>query len=918
MSAQEPKKVRATDSGPAWHARPVADVARELGTHAETGLPDRSLPTQSLAPAPEFVASQGAWRIFWKQLHGGVILVLLAATAVSLVLGHTGDALAIAASIVFSVGFGTITDWRAERALEALRTLSAPTARVIRGGLENEISATEIRRGDIVVLSPGQIVAADGRLAATHDLQIDESALTGESVPVAKAPEPVRASAPLPDRTSMAYAGTTVVGGWARMIVTGVRGETELFRIGRLVAEQKREPTPLERQAEQLGRRLAVCVVALSALVTLLGLLRDRPFWLMLETGVILAIAAIPEGLPAVTTIALAAGVRRMARARCLVRRLASVETLGCTSVICTDKTGTLTENAMRVTRVLLPGRALDVTGSGYSPSGEFLEAGRRVDPGADPRLRRLLEVGAICNDARLESHDGWHIHGSSTEGALLALALKGCVDPAVLSSGLERLREIAFSSDRKRMTVVARDAGGRLWSYVKGSPEVLLGLAVRVMEPHGEESIGPELRARLSKQARELGEGGHRVLAFALRLLEPSDPPDAAERNLTWVGLVGLIDPPREGVREAIEALRGAGIRTVMVTGDQKGTAMAVARELAIAGPGDLCVDSEELSRYVDERRWADLRGTAVFARVSPEDKLSIVRALKEAGQVVAMTGDGINDAPALKAADIGIAIGRRAADVAREASDLIVTDGDYRTLLDAVAEGRQIYANIRRSVHFLLLCSFATIGLLFASVVTNLPLPLSPLQLLWLNLVVHIFPAIALVLIPGEPDVLTRPPRDPSEPLLTWRATGGVGIRSLVVAAAALWIFTVGGGRDGGPRSQTLVMSTLALTLLAQTFAGLSESRPFWKMTPSLSAPFWLALAGGLGIQILAVHWAPLASVLATVPLGAGDWLRLAGMSAVALGVVEAVKASARGPARASDPSGRAARPSSQAPGP
>jgi len=870
---------------PDWHARRVDDVAAGLGTHLETGLSPDSLPDRPADDSPDSDA-RGPWRIFWNQLKGGVILVLIAATAVMLALGHVGDALAIGASVVFSVVFGFITDFRAERALDALRTLSAPTARVVRGGLEREIPAEDLRPGDLLVLMGGQIVAADGRVTVAHDLQADESALTGESVPVAKSAEPVAAAAPLPDRTSMAWAGTTVVGGSGRMVVTGIGGGTELGRIGKLVAGQGREETPLEKQAEQLGRRLALLAIGLSALVTVLGLLRERPFWLMLETGVILAIAAIPEGLPAVTTIALAAGVRRMAKADSLVRRLSSVETLGCTSVICTDKTGTLTENVMRVTRVVLSGRSLDVTGERYEPAGQFLDGSRPAPPGDD--LTRLLEIAAVCNDATLEAHEGWHVHGSSTEGALLALAGKGKVDAA----RFQRVSATAFSSERKRMSVVARDGEGRLWSFVKGSPESLVARATSVLSGGAGAPLDEPGRERLLASAHALGESGHRVLAFAYRLLGPDDAAEAAEEALTWVGLVGLIDPPRANVRGAIEQLRSAGIRTVMVTGDQKGTAMAVAKTLAIAGPDDLCLDSAELALYLREHRWEDLRKTAVFARVTPEDKLTIVHALREAGRIVAMTGDGINDAPALKAANIGIAIGLGSADVARAASDLVVTSGDYATIPTAVAEGRQIYANIRRAVHFLLLCSLSTIGVMLVAVVTNLPLPMSPLQLLWLNLVVHIFPAVALVLVPGETDVMSRPPRDPKEPLLTWGATGRIALRSAVVAAVVLWSYTAGGGRGDGPRGQTLVMATLALTLLAGAFPGLSETSPFWRMGRSLTPPFWLALAGGLGLQILALHWPPLASVLLTEPLSAHDWLRVLGMALVALVAVEAGK--------------------------
>ena len=870
-----------------WHAIPPDAVACALRTNLEAGLsPDALLPLP-FEPAPA-TDDRGPWNILLNQLKGGVILVLLAATGVMFALGHFGDAAAIGASVVFSVVFGFVTDFRAERALDALRDLTAPLARVVRGGLELEVAAADLRPGDLLVLSGGQIIAADGRVASARDLQVDESALTGESAPVRKTVPAVPVGTPLADRTPMVYAGTTVLAGWGRAVVTEVGAATELGHIGRLVVEQGREETPLERQAEQLGRRLSLLAIGLSALVTLLGLLRDTPFWLMLETGVILAIAAIPEGLPAVTTIALAAGVRRMAREDSLVRRLSSVETLGSATVICTDKTGTLTENVMRVTRVVLPHAALDVTGAGYAPIGDFRRGGQTVSPAGVPGLVRLLEIAAVCNDARLESHEGWHAHGSSTEGALLALAGKGGVDAA----HFQRLRATGFSSDRKRMSVVARDAQGTIWSFVKGSPEAVAARAARVLGPDGESPLDAAGRAQLLETAAALGASGHRVLALAFRRLDPACSAAKAEEELVWVGLAGLIDPPRSNVRGAIAALGEAGIRTVMVTGDQKSTALAVARELGIVAESDLCLDSKELARYAAEHRWEDLRRTAVFARVTPEDKLGIVRALRAAGHVVAMTGDGINDAPALRAADIGIAIGRGAADVARESSDLVVTSGDYATLPLAVAEGRQIYANIRRAVHFLLLCSLSTIGVMLVATVTNLPLPMSPLQLLWLNLVVHIFPAMALVLIPGEPGVMRRPPRDPEEPILTWSALGGIALRSALVTGVVLWSYAAGGGR-GGARGQTLVMATLALALLVLTLATLSDRSPFWRMRPSLTATFWASLGGGLSLQALALWWRPLSSVLQTETLSVTDLVRVAVMSLLSLAAVEAGKA-------------------------
>jgi P-type Ca2+ transporter type 2C len=879
---------------PAWHSRTPAEVATTFGTDLAKGLSWQDVERlDALRPASKAQGSWVALRILVNQLKGGVIVVLLAATAVSWLMGHRGDAIGIGASVLFSIFFGFLTDFRAERALAALKTLSARTARAIREGLEHEIPARAVHVGDVVVLAAGQVLAADGRLFDVRDLQIDESLLTGESLPVDKQEGVLARDAALADRRNMAFNGTTAVNGYGRMLVTAVGEETELGRIGRLVLEEEKEETPLERQAEQLGRQLALLVVGLSAVTTILGLLRDRPLGLMIETGVILAIAAIPEGLPAVTTVALAAGVRRMAQARCLVRRLSSVETLGSVSVICTDKTGTLTENMMRVTTVILPSQALTISGAGYGPEGDIALDGHRVDPRGNEHLRRLLETGALCNNARLESHDGWHVHGSSTEGALLALATKGGVELAELSQRFRRISEQGFSSDRKRMSVISEDLSGRFWSFVKGSPEVLLSRCTDVLSGVTPTPLSPEERSRLLEQGHSLGNSGHRVLALAFRSLPSVEAVQQAEEGLTWIGLVGIMDPPRTGVREAIAALRDAGIRTVMVTGDQKTTAAAIAAGLGLLEPGDICLDSIELARYVSERRWEDLHRTAVFARVTPSDKLAIVKALKAAGQYVAMTGDGINDAPAMKAADIGIAIGSKSADIAKESADLVVTDADYGSLPAAVAEGRQIYMNIRRAVQFLLLCSFSTIWVMLFSVLTNLALPMNPLQILWLNLAVHIFPGIALALVPGETGLMRRPPRNPLDRLLSWKQTAIIAAKSLVVAGAALWVYTNEHETGHLTHAHTLVMATLATSLLLQMFAGLSEREPFFRMGRCLRPVFWFALAGGLAIQALAIYWPFLAGILQTIPLSLQDWSRVLVVSLAALALVEVAKA-------------------------
>ncbi len=854
-----------------WHALDDGRVASLLNADRERGLAQSEAARR---PAAQRLAETPLWRIglslFGSQWKGSAILILCAAAAVFWVLGHRNDSIGIVVSVAFAVVLGFLTDFRSQRALAALRALNAPSASVIRDGVMIEIAAGRLVAGDLVLLRGGAVVPADGRLISVSELTVDESALTGESAAVTKAAGVVSTEAVLAQRRNMVYAGTTAVTGSGRFLATAVGLDTELGRIGRLVQGYKKEETPLEVQVEALGRRLGVLILVLCALATALGLLLGQAPWEMLETGFLLAIAAIPEGLPAVNTVALAGGVRRMVRERSIVRRLAAVEVLGSVDVVCTDKTGTLTENVMRVSAVCLPARRLDVSGSGYVPEARFTEGTEQVQPARLPDLQVLLRIAALCNDAALEAHDHWHIHGSPTEGALLTLAAEGGLDWEAARKQAPRRRAVPFTSSRKRMTVVVQERGAA-GAYAKGAVGALLPLCERLLAGETERPLGDAARREISLEAERLGAQGLRVLGLAYKAMRSvSDEPEA---GLVWAGMVGLLDPPRRNAAQAVAALKGAGVRTIMVTGDQKGTAAAIAARLGLPAADGAVRDAQELADMIKRRAWDELESVAVFARVSPEDKLRLVEALKERGHVVAMTGDGINDAPALKAADIGVAMGVGAADVAKEAADLVITDAEYATLTTAVEEGRRIYANLQRSVRYLLLCSFANIGLMMASIALRLPLAMTALQLLWLNLVIHIFPAMGLAVAPNPRDVMREPPRSRKSRLLGWPEIRSLALRSVVIWAAALAIYRAS-LESGLAAARTLAMCALGVSLLAQTFPILAGGRGLATAVRHASRAMWLSLAAGLTILALMLYLPRLNALLETVALTPGQW--------------------------------------------
>jgi Ca2+-transporting ATPase len=870
-----------------WHALPPPEVLGRFTVDSEMGLSVDEARHRLTRVGPNRVGEHSeipAWRLLLGQFRSLVVLLLLAAAVVAGSLGERVEALAILAALLLNAGIGFFTEWRARASLAKLRALAVPQALVRRNGRVTRIPAAEVVPGDLLVLEAGALIPADARLVRSSRLRTAEAALTGESAPVDKDAElRLGPETPLAERRTMAYLGTMVVAGSGLAVVTATGLATELGRIGQLVALAGERATPLERQVEGLGRRLIVFALGTCGVVGLAGILHGEPVALMLETAISLAIAAIPEGLPAVTTVALAAGLWQLARAGALVRRLPAVETLGSTTVICVDKTGTMTENRMTVSRLYVDGRTIAVVPRPSVGARRFVEGNAALDPLADPQLARLLRVGALVNDASAtHGPQGLAFHGDPTEVALLAAAFDAGVDPTALGRGWPRRGEIPFDPALRLMATFHETPEGPV-SCVKGAPAAVLEASSHYETRAGRRPLTEQARHGLLEANRTLAHDGLRVLAVAWR---PEGWPDGTGiQGLTLLGFVGLEDPVRAGVREAIARCSAAGIRTIMLTGDQRSTAEAVGRQLGLAPE-------------------------AIRSRVSPEDKLALVAALQTEGEIVAMTGDGVNDAPALARADIGVAMGRHGTDIAREAADLVLTDDNFATIVQAVEEGRVIYANLRKVVHFLFTCNLSEILTIFVTILLGFPAPLRPLQILWVNLVTDILPAMALIRDPAEPDVMRRPPRDPQDALVTWRFGRRMLLEGTLLSAGVLGAYLWAVWQEGpGPRATTIAFIALVLLHPFQAINCRSDRRGWWRLPPNGLS--WGALVVLGGLQWSAVSWTPLARLLGTVSLSASDWglLTLAVLWPVLL--LEALKAGrARGRPASLHLSGRMAR--------
>ncbi len=873
------------------YALPCAELARRLDSDPIRGLTDAEARRRLALEGPNELPSTArppAWTILAAQFKNILIVILLVAIGLSFALGHTVEAIAIAAIALFSVVLGFVQEYRAERAMEALRRMSAPSATVVRGGEEQELPSRELVPGDVVVLESGDIVPADARLLEAMNLRIDEAALTGESSPIGKHTEALtEGSTALGDRRNLVFSSTAVTYGRGRAVVFATGPRTEIGQIGSLLSGIHRAKTPLEANLDRVGRRLARAALAVVILVIALGLARGMPFVEMLIFGIALAVAVVPEALPAVVTISLAIGAQRMARRNALLRRLPTAETLGSTTVICSDKTGTLTTGEMTVLEVFAADGTWEVDGVGYAPNGGFSRGGERQAPSGP--LREVLSTAALCTDAHLvRGDDGrWRVRGDPTEGAIVTAAAKAGLTKVALEDAEPRVEEIAFSSERKRMTTL-HGGGGDLAACSKGAPEVILASCAFRRTAGGMEPLDGATRDGILDVAREMAARALRVLAVARRAPATIE---TAERGMTFLGLVGMMDAARPEAKAAIETCHEAGIRPVMITGDHPVTARAIAGDLGMLKTGRV-MTGVELAR-VDEATLADcVESVDVFARVSPADKLRVVTALQGRNQVVAMTGDGVNDAPALKKADIGVAMGVTGTDVSKEAAAMVLADDNFASIVAAVEEGRAIFDNIKKYLTYLLSSNVGEIALMAVAMLLGLPIPLTAVQILYVNLATDGLPALALAVDPHAPDLMRRRPIQPgagvfSRPLVVLMLLGGFW-SALVNVSLFAWALA-----SGFPLAEAMTMTFVSLVLIQffKAYSFRSERRSVFKGTFENR---WLnrAVAWELLLLGFVVYLPFLRAPFGTFPLPLVDWLILLGAAVSILPVLEAAK--------------------------
>lgn len=907
-----------------WHTMNSTDVLEKLETQTESGLSSEEVISRQeqfglneLQEAPPTTF----WEMLWDQINSFVIYMLLGAAIISALLGDYTEAIAIMAIVILNAIMGIIQESRAEAALAALKKLAAPEANVIRDGHRVSVAASQLVPGDIVFLEAGNYVPSDVRLLEAVNLKIDEASLTGESVAVDKnAQTRLEADIPLGDRRNTAFLGTLVTYGRGKGVVVSTGMNTQLGMIATMLQRVEDEQTPLQRRLDGLGKVLGWGSLAVCALVFVIGAIRFilapgaasifsqvalEHFTELFMVAVALAIAAVPEGLPAVVTISLALGMREMVRRHALIRKLSSVETLGSATVICSDKTGTLTQNEMTVTRIWADGEFVSVTGSGYTPEGEFKHDGKSVSLENYPAVKTALWVGTLNNDSQLEhageqaGQETFRMIGDPTEGAILVAALKAGASAKSLNEAYPRKQEIPFDSARKRMVTVhaveeprnddisplTKEDSKREWHIVavKGAPDVVLDLCSHIQTlQNGDKTLTQDRRKEVLAANDAMTGDALRVLGVAYRMvpvLPEEVDSDELEKDLTFVGLIGMIDPARTEVKEALNTARDAGIRTIMITGDYPNTARAIAEEIGLLQPGRQVITGSELNELSDEGMIENVKVTDVYARVSPEHKMRIVDALRANNEVVAMTGDGVNDAPAIKRADIGIAMGITGTDVAKGTADMVLTDDNYASIVSAVEQGRVIYSNIRKFVYYLLSCNVAEIMIIFLATLFGWPVPLTAIQLLWLNLVTDGAPALALGTEPGDPDTMDQPPRPPLESIINKNMQIGIIVQTIAITAVTLGAFAI--GRFVDPEhiefAETMAFVTLSISELFRAYTARSEFYPLMKIGFFKNKLMNWAVLGSLVLIMLVLYVPFLQPIFNTAPLGIAQWLEI-----------------------------------------
>ncbi|OHD32107.1 MAG: ATPase [Spirochaetes bacterium GWC2_52_13] len=861
-----------------------------LATDPKNGLSQQEAARRLAEFGPNAIAGGAgvsAWKILLHNLNNIIVYLLIVAAAVAFAMGDTVEGIAIIIAILIAVLSGFISEYKAQKSVESLQNLVKTIAKVVRDGTVRQVESTALVVGDLLFIEEGDSVTIDGRIIQTSNFACNESALTGESEAVEKEDAVLQGEKiSIGDRKNMVHAGTAATRGNAYAIATSAGMDTELGRISSMLDQEKKSSTPLEQQLDKLGKTLIVISAVVALIVTVMGVLAGEQLYAMIKIGIILAIAAVPEALPAVSTITLALGMRTMASHNALVKNLPAVETLGSTTVICTDKTGTLTENQMTVTKVhVVSEAAYEVEGTGYSPVGNILSGDKEVLLDEHEDLAKLIHAGVLCSNATLVEEDGYSVIGDPTEGALVVLGRKASIDRKSLEAhGFTRIGELPFNSRDKYMVTAYTDKSGSNRLYIKGASDILIGL-----------SKSPDAVSRSLTGANDaLADQGLRVLAIGEIDDYTGDGSEqsireAMESGFTLLGLVGIIDPPREDVKEAIREAREAGIRVIMITGDHPKTAKIIAGRIGMDQSGEV-ITGAMMDDMSTEELAEKILVTSIFARVSPENKLQIVHALNADHEVTAMTGDGVNDAPALNGADIGIAMGIRGTEVAKEASDMILTDDRFSTIVDAVREGRVIFDNIEKFIYFLFSCNFIEIMVIFAAIVLRVPMPILALQILWLNLVVDVLPAMSLAWEPGEPGVMKRKPRDPQKAIVTRsfliKVLGNgalIGLGTFAAFVISLW-----SGMDE-TIARTIAFSTLAFGQLLHIF-NVREKESFGFDKSLLKNPFLLlSLALSAVLQLLVIYLPFFNRVMETAPLNAGHWLFVLAGSCIPLALIQ-----------------------------